>query len=92
MTPEQLADYIIDIKERYDDGTPEEKPHIIEGGMHFLITHYNNEWEMYKIYCMWVGGELSSGSTLKSFYNIYEPLEEALKGDSIRTRKHRQVN
>jgi hypothetical protein len=92
MTPEQLADYILDIKDRYDDATPEEKPHIIEGGIHFLITNYNNEWEMYKIYCMWVGGNLSDGSTLKSFYKIYEPIEEALKGDITKYRTHRRVN
>lgn len=92
MRPEQLADYILDIKERYDEGTPEERPHILEGGLHFLINNYDNEWEIYKIYVMWVGGELANGSTLKAFYKIYEPIEEAIKGDYIKQTRNKRFN
>jgi hypothetical protein len=79
MTAEQLADYILDIKDRYDDATPEERPHIIQGGLHFLISNYKNEWEIYKIYSMWLGQELNSGKNLLEFYKLYTPLEDALR-------------
>ena len=79
MIAEQLADYILDIKDRYDDATPEEQPHIIQGGLHFLIANYKNEWEIYKIYTMWLGQELNSGKNLLEFYKLYTPLEDALR-------------
>jgi hypothetical protein len=77
MNAEQLADYIINIKEKIDTIAPEEKPIIIEQGLYNLIKHHVNEWETYKIYTYWVGGVLNEGKNLKAFYKIYEPIEEA---------------
>ena len=80
MNADQLADYIINIKENIDKIAPEDKLIIVEQGLHNLVKHRVNEWQVYKIYTMWVGGVLNEGKNLRAFYKLYEPIEEVHYG------------
>lgn len=91
MNAEQLADYIINVKEKIDKIDAEHKPIIIAQGLHKLLKHKVNEWEIYKIYTMWVGGVLNDFKNLKAFYKLYEPIEEA-HYDSIKHDRTKRVS
>lgn len=78
MTAQQLADYIMDVhgyiqKDRGDRLAIE---HTVEGGLHRLIKEGVGEWTIYKIYCAWLGVDMTQPRVVKSFTKLFNKIEE----------------
>lgn len=95
MKANELADFIMDTVDRLKESHPNERPHIIEGALYRLTLQYDNEWEIYKIYCAWTGQNRHDAKVAIEFNKIYNKIEEA-KHDYIeykrRTRLDRNIN
>ena len=95
MKPNELADFILDTVDRIKDSHPNEREHIIEGAVYRLTLQYDNEWEIFKIYCAWTGKDRYDGQSIIEFYKLYDKIKEA-KDDyneyKRRTRLDRQIN
>jgi hypothetical protein len=77
MTANELADHILDVKKLLDESTPDEFPHILEGGLYRLMLESSNEWQIYKIYCAWTKQHILTDKALKSFYTLQEKIKES---------------
>jgi uncharacterized protein YpuA (DUF1002 family) len=77
MKANELADFILDTVDRIKESHPNEREHIVEGAVYRLTLQYDNEWEIYKIYCSWLGKNRHEGQSLIDFYKLYDKIKEA---------------
>ena len=91
MKANELADFILDTVDRIKDSHPNERPHIIEGAIYRLTLQYDNEWEIYKIYCAWTSKNRHDGKSLIEFYQLYDKIKEA-KDDYAEYKRRKKLD
>jgi len=76
MKPSELADYIITIHEGLKIMDEDLKKPTIDGGMYRLMLERIDEWEMYKVYCLWTRKELQDQEATKAYIELTDKIQE----------------
>lgn len=78
MTPSELADFILDTYEDIKSIDDDLIQHAVEGGMYRLMLEKVDEWNMYKIWCMWTHKDLKDEQAVKEYISITDKIQEGI--------------
>ena len=85
MTPSELADFIINTNEDMKQMDDDLKQHEVEGGMHRLMLEHLDDWNMYKIWCMWTSKEVTDPEAVKTYISLTDKIQEGI--DNAKTER-----
>lgn len=89
MKANELADFILDTYEDIQTMDNDLVPHALEGGMHRLMLEHMDEWNMYKVYCMWTSKDIKDPEATREYIRITDTIQE---GIDEKSRLYKEVN
>lgn len=78
MKPNEIADFILDTYEDINKMDDDLVPHAIEGGIHRLMLENMDDWNMYKVYCMWAKKDLKDQDATREYIRITDTIQEGI--------------
>lgn len=89
MTPSELADFIINIYDDIKKMDGDLIPHTAQGGLHRLMLENIDDWNMYKIWCMWTSKDITDPEATKEYIKITDNIQEGI--DVLKERSKNRI-